>query len=170
MSVIELRQYTLRPGQRDVLVGLFQRYFVAAQEDVGMRILGVFLDLDDPDRFVWLREFPDMAARKNSLTRFYLEGAVWREHGPAANATMVDSDDVLLLRPVGDFVVPQAERLAVTIQDDKPEVAAYLETEPAENDFPRLPVRTDGPKFVWFTGDESHQGSLRLVAVADSAP
>jgi hypothetical protein len=168
MSVIELRQYTLKPGQRDVLTGLFQRYFAAGQEAVGMRILGVFHDLDDPDRFVWLREFPDMAARKQALTDFYLEGAVWREHGPAANETMIDSDDVLLLRPVGDFALPKAERIAATIQDTKPDVAAYLETEPAENDFPRLPVRTDGPKFVWFT--EGREGMLRLAAVPDPAP
>ena len=39
------------------------------------------------------------------LTAFY-GGPVWAEHGPAANATMLDSDDVLLLRPVrlGDGV------------------------------------------------------------------
>jgi hypothetical protein len=170
MTVIELRQYTMRPGQRDVLVELFDRYLIAGQEALGMRILGVFHDLDDPDRFVWLREFPDMARRKEALTKFYLEGEVWREHGPAARVTMIDSDDVLLLRPVGDFTVPKAERLVVTIQDSKPEVPAYLETEPAENDFPRLPVRTDVPKFVWFTDDERHGGSLRLAAVPHPAP
>ncbi|MFB7850093.1 NIPSNAP family protein [Streptomyces sp. NPDC056053] len=97
-AVIELRQYTLRPGRRDELVELFDREFVESQEAVGMSLLGQFRDLDDPDRFVWLRGFPDMAARHRALTDFY-GGPVWAEHGPRANDTMVDSDDVLLLRP-----------------------------------------------------------------------
>ncbi|MEU9319110.1 NIPSNAP family protein [Streptomyces sp. NPDC048295] len=98
-AVIELRQYTLRPRRRDELIELFDREFVEPQEDVGMRVLGQFRDLDDPDRFVWLRGFPDMVARHRALTDFY-GGPVWAEHGPQANDTMIDSDDVLLLRPV----------------------------------------------------------------------
>ncbi|QKV95784.1 NIPSNAP family protein [Streptomyces sp. NA02950] len=98
-AVIELRQYTLRPGRRDELIDLFDQEFVETQEEVGMRVLGQFRDLDDPDRFVWLRGFRDMTARHRGLTDFY-GGPVWAEHGPQANATMLDSDDVLLLRPV----------------------------------------------------------------------
>lgn len=97
-GVVELRQYTLHPGQRDVLVELFDRAFVEPQEALGMRVLGQFRDLDDPDRFVWLRGFADMAARSRGLAAFY-GGPVWAAHRGAANATMVDSDDVLLLRP-----------------------------------------------------------------------
>ncbi|MEV6962111.1 NIPSNAP family protein [Streptomyces sp. NPDC051207] len=98
-AVIELRQYTLRPGRRDELIELFDREFVETQEETGMVVLGQFRDLDDPDRFVWLRGFPDMEVRHRALTAFY-GGPVWAEHGPRANDTMVDSDDVLLLRPV----------------------------------------------------------------------
>jgi hypothetical protein len=61
-------------------------------------VIGQFRDLDDPDAFVWLRGFEDMTARAAALEAFY-GGPVWREHSDAANATMVDSDDVLLLRP-----------------------------------------------------------------------
>ncbi|GAB2795784.1 NIPSNAP family protein [Streptomyces chlorus] len=98
-AVIELRQYTLRPRRRDDLIELFDREFVESQEDVGASVLGQFRNLDDPNRFVWLRGFPDMAARHRALTDFY-GGPVWTEHGPQANDTMLDSDDVLLLRPV----------------------------------------------------------------------
>jgi quinol monooxygenase YgiN len=63
-SVLELRQYTLRPGQRDVLVELFERELVETQEAVGMAVAGTFRDLDDPDRFVWVRGFPDMESRR----------------------------------------------------------------------------------------------------------
>jgi len=96
--VIELRQYTLKPGQRDVLIDLFDRHFVESQEAAGMTIVGQFRDRRRPDRFVWIRGFPDMASRHQSLERFY-GGPVWAAHRAAANDTMIDSNDVLLLRP-----------------------------------------------------------------------
>ena len=96
--VVELRQYTLRPGQRDVLIDLFDREFVESQEAAGMAIVGQFRDLDDPDRFVWIRGFASMPARAKALAAFY-GGPVWKQHAAAANATMIDSDNVLLLRP-----------------------------------------------------------------------
>lgn len=94
----ELRDYTLRPGRRDTLIELFERHFIESQQDVGMDVLAHFRDLDRPDRFVWFRGFPDMAARGESLPAFYLRGAAWQAHRDAANATMIDSDNVLLLR------------------------------------------------------------------------
>ncbi|RKH59343.1 NIPSNAP family protein [Corallococcus llansteffanensis] len=98
-SVLELRQYTLHPGQRDVLIPLFDTHFVEAQEAVGMHLVGQFRDEDRPDRFVWLRGFRDMESRKAALGAFY-GGPVWKAHREVANVTMQDSDNVLLLRPV----------------------------------------------------------------------
>jgi hypothetical protein len=99
VGVVELRQYTLRPGRRDDLVAVFDAELVETQEELGGYVLGQLRDLDDPDRFVWFRGFDDMASRLRMLGGFY-GGPVWAAHGPAANATMLDSDDVLLLRPV----------------------------------------------------------------------
>ncbi|MGA8015486.1 MAG: NIPSNAP family protein [Candidatus Dormiibacterota bacterium] len=111
--VVELRQYTLRPGQRDVLIDLFDRLFVEGQEGAGITVIGQFRDLDAEDRFVWLRSFPDMESRARSLAAFY-DGPVWRAHRDAANATMVDSDNVLLLRPAhpGSMFHPPGGRTA----------------------------------------------------------
>ena len=96
--ILELRQYTLHPGARDTLVRLFDRELIETQEAAGMRIVGQFRDRDDPDRFVWVRGFADMASRAEALAAFY-GGPAWKAHAREANATMVDSDDVLLLRP-----------------------------------------------------------------------
>lgn len=98
--VIELRQYTLRPGTRDAFVALFDAELTEPQEAAGMRVLGQFRDLDRPDVFVWLRGFPDRPARGRALHDFY-DGPVWAAHRDAANAMMADSDDVLLLEPAG---------------------------------------------------------------------
>src|SRR6266567_327698 len=96
--VVELRQYTLHPGKRDVLIDLFDWEFIEPQEAVGIEVIGQFRDVDDPDRFVWLRGFRDMTSRAKALNDFY-SGPVWKARREAANATMIDSDNVLLLRP-----------------------------------------------------------------------
>src|ERR1700720_3746051 len=96
--VVELRQYTLHPGKRDVLIDLFDREFIEPQEALGMKVNGQFRDLDHPDLFVWLRGFRNMTSRAKALSDFY-GGPVWKTHREAANATMIDSDNVLLLRP-----------------------------------------------------------------------
>ncbi|MFB7409135.1 NIPSNAP family protein [Streptomyces sp. NPDC056202] len=168
-AVVELRQYTLLPGRRDELIDLFEREFVESQEATGMTVLGRFRDLDDPDRFVWLRGFPDMETRREALSAFY-GGPAWAAHGPRANATMADSDDVLLLRPLpaattapdvaaspdpfvsvalwhfppgdGDGPALIHDRLAPLLRETGPAPLAVLVTETAANTFPRLPVRT----------------------------
>ena len=125
LAVLELRQYTLHPGQRDTLIALFEREFVEPQEAVGARIAGSFRDLDDPDRFVWLRGFADMAARADALGAFY-GGAAWQAHRDTANATMVDSDDVHLLRPLGDDQVLQAALQSRPPLDDAPDAGGVF--------------------------------------------
>ncbi|MFI1382415.1 NIPSNAP family protein [Embleya sp. NPDC020886] len=128
LTVIELRRYTLRSGRRDELIELFDREFVETQEETGMVVLGQFRDLDEPDHFVWLRGFRDMAVRHRALTAFY-GGPVWAEHGPRANATMIDSDDVLLLRPLSDgsaFAAPPPARPPVGSLTPERFVAATL--------------------------------------------
>ena len=96
--VVELRQYTLVPGGREKLIELFEREFIETQEATGMTVIGQFRDVNNPERFVWLRGFSDMNARAMALQAFY-GGPVWKAHRDAANATMIDSDNVLLLRP-----------------------------------------------------------------------
>jgi len=113
--VVELRQYTLHPGMRDTLIDLFDREFVESQEATGMVVIGQFRDMDDPDRFVWLRGFADMPTRAQALPEFY-GGPIWKAHRDAANATMIDSDNVLLLRPANPqsgFEFAHARRPAI---------------------------------------------------------
>ena len=99
MSILfELRRYRLKPGAFDELLTLFEREFVHTQEAVGMDVPAIYRDIGDPDAFVWLRSFESIDARAQALATFYT-GDVWDRFGPAANATMVNSDNVLLLAP-----------------------------------------------------------------------
>jgi NIPSNAP len=130
--VIELRQYTLKPGQRDVLIDLFDRYFIEAQESARMTIIGQFRDRTRPDRFVWMRGFSDMVGRHRALEQFY-DGPVWAAHRTAANDTMLDSDDVLLLKPVRPELAFRLEEGAARTSDGPRGVLAgiYTLSEPA---------------------------------------
>jgi hypothetical protein len=183
-EVFELRQYTLHPGKRDTLIELFEREFLEPQEAAGIRVLGQFRDLDDPDRFVWFRSFPDMLQRKEALTRFYT-GPVWQAYCDEANATMIDSDNVLLLRLADPrFPFPSrldAPLLELTVHDlpaGDPEAriaeaaTPILVTEHAENTFPRLPVRVGENVAVSFLPDALSlpvQQRLRLEPTPKSA-
>ena len=97
-TVVELRQYITYPGMRDTLVHLFEERFIESQEAVGIKVVGQFRDVNDPDHFTWVRGFAGMDARKKALGDFYY-GALWNANRNAANATLYDNDDVLLLRP-----------------------------------------------------------------------
>lgn len=99
MTVFELRRYVMKPGRRDDLIDLFERAFIESQEACGMVPLGHYRDLDDPQNFVWFRGFPDMERRRAALQAFYVESRAWLDNRDAANDTMIDSDNVLLLRP-----------------------------------------------------------------------
>lgn len=152
--IVELRRYLLLPGRRDEMIEIFERELADTQEEVGIRLLGFYRDEAEPDHFVWFRGFADMGQRKAALTAFYT-GPAWKEHAASVRATMVDTDDVLLLRPVagalpgGPVVVtttpvrdPAAAAAAVT------GAAGVLVTEPAANTYPLLPVREGGSVVV----------------------
>lgn len=98
-AVYELRDYTCRPGRRDDLVEMFERLFLDAQEPGGSHVAATFRDLDREDRWVWIRCFESMATRKPALSAFY-NSALWLKHRSACNATIKDSDNVLLLKPL----------------------------------------------------------------------
>jgi hypothetical protein len=113
--IVELRQYTLHPHKLDGFIALFEREFIQTQEAVGITVIGHFRDQDDPDRFVWLRGFADMPARAEALQAFY-GGPVWKAHRDGANANFIDTDNVLLLRPVSaesGFALSKLRRAAI---------------------------------------------------------
>ncbi|MGO4780444.1 hypothetical protein AB4084_33715, partial [Lysobacter sp. 2RAB21] len=86
--------------------------------------IGHFRDLDDADRYTWMRGFPNHALRAASLDAFY-SGPTWLPHRDAANATLLDNDDVLMLKPArpGSGFAPAARaRAAVGSREQSAEV------------------------------------------------
>ncbi len=197
MTVLELRQYTMAPGRRQDFVDIFDREFVETQEALGIEVLGQFTDLDRPDRYVWIRRFPDMERRAAALDAFY-SGPVWAEHSAAANSTMTEWHDVLLLKPAGevdDLAVSAADRLphgqlaaeddllAVLVWDvprerlagfaaaaagQLPSPRAVYATEPSANSYPRLPIRDGASVVVAILDGEPPTDKTRLDGLAPS--
>jgi hypothetical protein len=127
-----------------------------------MHVIGQFRDLDEPDHFVWLRGFRDMESRDRGLRAFY-GGPVWERYKDAANATMIDSDNVFLLRPAGGSVnfewLPSGgfliERWEVPIPD-VPNGVAVIGAAPEEGRFLQYQFDSRGVARIYtmeFDGD-----------------
>jgi len=179
-SVIELRQYKIVEGQRDAMIERFEENLIDGQEAVGLHVLGQFRDIDDPNRFTWIRGFADMDARAKGLNSFYY-GPVWQKHRESVNPLLEDNDNVLLLRPAAmDLALPDRPRadresglwvatihylwkdpaegfteffrkkMAPLLRDSGLDIEGAYVVETTPNDFPRLPVRQHEKVFVWF--------------------
>jgi hypothetical protein len=102
LTVIELRNYLLKPGTRERFNDYFGNHFVDSQNVLGGYVLGQFRIKGEDDKFFWVRGFEDMKSRLAFLRAFYQEGLVWKQFGPAANEMMLDSDNVHLLKPLDE--------------------------------------------------------------------
>jgi len=96
--VVELRRYTIKPGQRDHFARYFDAWFPEAFQQLGALAVGQFLEQDKIDGFTWIRAFRSLEDFAIAKSAFYY-GPVWREHKKTLNDLMVDSDNVLLLTP-----------------------------------------------------------------------
>ncbi len=59
--IIEMRTYRTKPGMRAKFLDIFRTKSVPAHTDIGMRILGPFPSIEDPDVFFFMRGFPGFA-------------------------------------------------------------------------------------------------------------
>jgi hypothetical protein len=183
-QVIEFRRYKIKEGEREHFAEYFESYFPEAFQQMGAILFGQFLERKNPTGFTWLRGFKNTDARAIINASFYY-GPLWREHSSTMNNLMVDSDNVLLLRPLSpeqevpvlpavdpikeekgaqgivvaqifavkpnsvDAFARQADQTFAGYRAAGAREAGVLVTLDAPNNFPQLPVRTDGAYLVW---------------------
>lgn len=183
-QVVEFRRYTIKGGEREHFAIYFESYFPEAFQQMGAIAFGQFFERGNPVGFTWLRGFKNTDARGIINARFYY-GPLWKEHSSTMNSLMVDSDNVLLLRPLNpergipvlpavdpvkegkgaqgvvvaqifavkpkgvDAFARQAEEMFASYRAAGAREAGVLVTLDVPNNFPQLPVRTDGPYIVW---------------------
>ena len=83
--IIEMRTYKTKPGLRAKFLEIFHTRSIPAHAEIGMKILGPFLSVEDADTFFFMRGFPDMASREPMKAKFY-EGELWK--GELENVVM----------------------------------------------------------------------------------
>jgi hypothetical protein len=79
--IIEMRTYKTKPGLRSRFLEIFRAKSIPAHTEIGMKILGPFLAVEDPDTF-FMRGFPD--SREPMKAKVY-EGGV--KGGQASGTT-----------------------------------------------------------------------------------
>jgi hypothetical protein len=183
-QVIEFRRYIVKEGEREHFAEYFESYFPEAFQQMGAIAFGQFFERKNPVGFTWIRGFKNTDARAIINAGFYY-GPLWREHASTMNSLMLDSDNVLLLRPLSpeqgipvlpsvdpvkegkgaqgvvvaqifavksnnvDAFAQKAEATFTGYRTVGAREAGVLVTLDVPNNFPQLPVRTDGPYLVW---------------------
>jgi NIPSNAP len=94
--IIEMRTYKLKPGKRNEFLEIFRTKSVPAHDEIGMKILGPFLSIEDPDTFFFMRGFPDLASREPMKAKFY-ESELWKQELENRLMPMLEKYEVLLV-------------------------------------------------------------------------
>ena len=93
--IVEVRSYRIKPGKRDEFINLFEALAVPAQRTYGIKIIGPFLDVENPTKFVFLRSFPSLEERDRMKEAFY-GGELWKNELEELAMPLLDSYDVIL--------------------------------------------------------------------------
>jgi len=94
--VIEMRTYTTKPGKRSQFLDIFRSKSIPAHAEIGMKILGPFLSVEDPDTFFFMRGFPDLPSREPMKAKFY-EGDLWKSELENVLMPMLERYEVVLV-------------------------------------------------------------------------
>jgi hypothetical protein len=101
--IIEMRTYKTKPGMRAQFLEIFHGKTAPEHQRIGMKILGPWLSVEDPDAFFWMRGFPDLAARERMKAEFY-EGALWKRELEGVLLPMLEKYEVVLVEDAEKMV------------------------------------------------------------------
>jgi hypothetical protein len=94
--IIELRTYQTKPGKRPEFLEIFRVKSIPAHEEIGMKILGPLVSIEDPNVFFFMRAFPDLDSREPMKAKFY-EGQLWKSELENLLMPMLEKWDVVLV-------------------------------------------------------------------------
>jgi NIPSNAP len=94
--IIEMRTYKTKPGLRPQFLEIFRAKSIPAHGEIGMKILGPFLSIEDPDIFFFMRGFPDLPSREPMKAKFY-EGELWKRELESVLMPMLEKYEVVLV-------------------------------------------------------------------------
>jgi hypothetical protein len=101
--IIEMRTYKTKPGRRSQFLEIFRTKSIPAHAKIGMKILGPFPSVEDPDTFFFMRGFPDLPSRDPMKARFY-EGELWKGELENVLMPMLEKYEVVVVEDADDLV------------------------------------------------------------------
>ncbi len=93
--IVEVRSYRIKPGKREEFIKLFETRAVPAMRTYGMQVIGPLLDVENPNKFVFLRNFPSLEERERMRDAFY-GGELWKNELEGLAMPLLESYDVIL--------------------------------------------------------------------------
>ena len=94
--IVEMRTYRTKSGKRAEFLEIFRTKSIPAHDEIGMKILGPFLSVEDPDTFFFMRGFPDLASRDPMKAQFY-EGELWKRELEHVLMPMLEKYEVVVV-------------------------------------------------------------------------
>ncbi len=88
---------------RSEFLRIFHAKSIPAHVEIGMKILGPFLAVDDPNTFFFMRGFPDLPSRDPMKAKFY-EGELWKKELEQLLLPMLEKYDVVLVEDVDGLI------------------------------------------------------------------
>lgn len=93
--IVEVRSYRIKPGHREEFIRLFENRAIPALRQYGMKVVGPMLDVENPNKFVFLRSFPSLEERDRLKDAFYTSD-LWKNELEGLAMPLLDSYDVIL--------------------------------------------------------------------------
>jgi hypothetical protein len=94
--IVEMRTYKLKSAMRARFLEIFRTKSIPEHHQLGMKILGPYPSIDDPDSFFFMRGFPDLPSRERMKASFY-EGSLWKQELESVLMPMIDKYEVVLV-------------------------------------------------------------------------
>jgi hypothetical protein len=91
--IFELRQYHIRPGQREKWVRCMEEEIIPFQVKMGMVILGSFVGEEDESVYVWIRRF-------ERLYDLVYQSDYWKNEISPKVPTLIDREQIKVTRLV----------------------------------------------------------------------
>jgi hypothetical protein len=93
----ELRQYRVKPGQRDSWVKLMEQKIIPFQISKGMVVIGSFIGQEEEDLYVWVRRFESEEERERLYKEVY-ESDYWQNEIAPQVGEMLDRERTIVTR------------------------------------------------------------------------
>ena len=101
--IIEMRTYKTKPGMRARFLEIFRTKSVPAHVSIGMKLLGPFPSIEDPDVFFFMRCFPDLPSRDPMKAKFY-EGKLWKDELENVLMPMLEKYEAVLVEDTESLI------------------------------------------------------------------